>query len=71
MLRWLSDSQEQAGSEICTCRGEMEVMESQLLMSVNTISRMVGVDGEAEDDKGVEDSDWAASGVDDGGAWWI
>jgi len=42
MFRWLFHSEDQATSEICTCRGEMEVMECNLLMSVTAISRMVG-----------------------------
>jgi hypothetical protein len=71
MFRWLGDSQEQAGSEIRICRGELEVMESRLLMSVNAISRLVGIDRDAEDDVGAEGADAGAPALDDGGAWWI
>ena len=71
MFRWLSDSDGAAVSEICSCRGEMEVMESQLLMSVNTISRIVGTDVDREADGEVaEPGNWAPD-VEDGGAWWI
>ena len=53
MLRWLFDTEEQPGSEICTCRGEMEVVESCLLMSVTAISRIVGPNccHEAQDER--------------------
>ena len=71
MFRWLSDSQEQVGSEICICRGELEVIESRLLMSVNAISRMVGIDREPDDEQRPERADEWAPAVDDGGAWWI
>ena len=55
MLRWLIDGEQQVESESCTCRGELEVMESRLLMSVTAISRIVGpngypqVDGQGEE----------------------
>ena len=71
MLRWLSDSEEQRMSEICTCRGEMEVMESQLLMSVTAISRMVGPDRAAQIRGDGEDSSPLALSAEDDGAWWI
>jgi len=48
MLRWLFDSEESATREHCVCRGEMEVMESHLLMSVTAISRIVGTNGCAD-----------------------
>jgi len=63
MLRWLFDSEERPASEICTCRGDMEVMESCLLKSVTAISRIVGpdslaVEGDGEDSRGANRS-WA------------
>ena len=71
MLLWLSDSEEQPTSEICTCRGEMEVMESQLLMSVTAISRMVGPTGDPEIHGEDEDPDPPALGAEYDGIWWI
>ena len=71
MLRWLSDSEEQRMSEICTCRGEMEVMESQLLMSVTAISRMVGPECDPEIHGEGEDPDPLALSAEDDGIWWI
>lgn len=71
MFRWLSNQEEHATSEVCSCRGEMEVMESRLLMSVNTISRMVGPDRDPRSEGEVEVRDTSASGADEGGAWWI
>ena len=71
MLRWLSDSEEQATSEICTCRGEMEVMESQLLMSVTAISRMVGPNLDPEIHRENEDPNPPALSAEDDGVWWI
>ena len=71
MLQWLSDSVEQSMSETCICRGEMEVMESQLLMSVTAISRMVGPDCEPEINAEVEDPDPLALSAEDDGIWWI
>jgi len=55
MLRWLIDGEHPVESVGCTCRGEPEVMESRLLMSVTAISRIVGpnrypqVEGEGEE----------------------
>ena len=71
MLRWLSDSEEQRMSEICTCRGDMEVMESQLLMSVTAISRMVGPDRDPEIQGDAEDPGPPALSAEDDGVWWI
>jgi len=70
MFQWLT-SEAQATSEICNCRGEMEVMESQLLMSVNTISRMVDGDREIHVDGEIAGGKILAPIVEDGEAWWI
>ena len=71
MFRWLTYIEEHAASEICTCRGEMEVMESRLLMSVNTISRMVDPEPDREAAGSIENTKVAAGNFEDGGAWWI
>jgi len=49
----------------------MEVMESQLLMSVNTISRKVDGDREIHVDGEIARRNILAPIVEDDGAWWI
>jgi len=71
MFRWLTYIEDHAASEICTCRGEMEVMESRLLMSVNTISRMVEPEPDREAAGNIENANLPAGNFDEGGAWWI
>ena len=71
MFRWLTYIEENAASEVCTCRGEMEVMESRLLMSVNTISRMVDPNPDRAAAGNIENGTLPPANCEDGGAWWI
>lgn len=71
MWRWLTGLDEWAMSDTCICRGEMEVMEGRMLTSVNTISRMVGLEGDSGLGREGQEQDAALIEAEAAGPWWI